>query len=150
MYLYELLLFLKKKVGEGIHVVSSDNLPTVFKRPAGIIVNLSDSSSSGTHWVAIVIDELGNGTYFCSFGYKPKVRNIQRFLKTNCKTVLCNSQQLQKLSSTYCGEYCAVFLFLSLKHGLSLDHFLKYFSHNLVLNDVLIKKLFQRLDNFPN
>jgi len=148
MFLYELLEFLKKKLkNENIFVVPCDQLPSTFSLPAGLIVNLSPSIHPGSHWIAIFIDENGNAVYFCSFGRKTTVKSILNFLKLKCKTVRYNSVQLQRVSSPFCGQYAAVFLFNSFK-GVSLDTFLRYFSPNLSHNDNLIIKMYSRLDKY--
>lgn len=148
MLLYELLLFMNKKVGKkNFFVVSSDRLPQRYNTPVGIIVNLSKSNEIGTHWVAIYIDTLHRATYFCSFGQKPRVKNIQIFLRKNCKKITYSSQHLQSLNSRECGKYCAVYLYHQLKLGRRLQDFLKRFSpHNTVLNDMLIVKLYRQLN----
>lgn len=150
MLLYELAEFLlKKKISKNIYVVSSDRLPSNFSLPAGLIVNLSPSTHPGSHWIAIYIDVRGNGVYFCSFGMRPKVKSIQNFLKLRCKSVRHNPVQLQRLSSTFCGQYSAVFLFYAFQ-GVELKTFLKHFSRNLSLNDNLIVKMFHRLNKYVN
>lgn len=150
MFLYELSEFLLKKIlSKNIFVVPCDQLPAKFSLPAGLIVNLSKSNHPGSHWVAIYIDKDGNATYFCSFGMKPKVKAIQNFLKLKTKSVRYNHVQLQKVSSPYCGQYAAVFLFYAFQN-VKLETFLKHFSPNLSLNDNLILKMFDRLDKFLN
>lgn len=148
MYQYELAAFLKRRIpNQHVYVVPSDLLPRQFALPAGFIVNLSPSDHGGSHWIAIFINAYGHGTYFCSFGMKPKVKTIQDFLRMHCKTVQINKQQLQATHSKYCGEYAAMFLISSF-NGLGLSRFLQQFSTNLILNDMLIRKMFAHTQNF--
>lgn len=142
MFHYELVEFLSKKLPNGnIYVTPSDLLPKKFTLPAGFIVNLSPSDHGGSHWIAIFIDEEGEGTYFCSFAMRPKVRSIQYFLRMHCKKVHYNNMQLQAMKSTFCGQYSAMFLIHAF-NGLGLSEYLKQFSTNLILNDMLIRKMF--------
>lgn len=154
MYLYELRDFMLKKVGsksKHIHVVPCDLLPASgFTLPAAIIFNTEPSSSPGLHWQSVYIDEHARATFFCSYGLKPRGREILKFLKKNTKTVEYNTQTLQQTSSFFCGEYCAVFLIHCLIHKTTLKDFLKKFSSNLTLNDKLILKMFSRIKNFSN
>lgn len=150
MYQYELSLFLKKKLpNKSIYVVPSDLFPTQILLPAGFIVNLSPSDHEGSHWIGIYIDEYGNGVYFCSFAMKPSVKSIQLFLHMHCKTITYNTMQLQATNSKYCGEYAAMFLINAFK-GLGLSEYLKVFSTNLIFNDMLIRKMFARSQNFSH
>lgn len=150
MFHYELDAFLKKKLkNKNVRVVPSDMLPAKFSLPAGFIVNLSPSNHQGSHWIAIFINESGATTYFCSYGMKPEVRSIQHFLRLHSKTIQYNDRQLQAMQSTYCGEYAAMFLLNSFS-GVRLSDFLKKFSMNLILNDMLITKMFNRAKNFSH
>lgn len=148
MYQYELASFLNRKLpSHHIFVGPCDQLPSQFSLPAGFVINLSPGNHSGTHWVAIYINECGHGTYFCSFAMLPRVRHIQHFIRAHCKTIKYNGMQLQSQHSVFCGEYAAMFLIHSF-NGLGLTHFQKYFSTNLILNDLLIRKMFSRSRNF--
>lgn len=149
MYDYEIASILDRKLNTKVYVGPCDLIPCQFSLPAGFVVNLSSQNESGTHWIAIFVDEKGHGTYFCSFGMKPAVRSIQLFLRMHCKTVTINKTQLQNQQSTVCGEYAVLFLIYSFK-GISLTQFLKLFSKNLILNDKLIEKMFSRALNFSN
>ncbi len=147
---FELRTFLRRKLADRqVYVMPSDILPERFSLPAGFIVNLSSSNQPGTHWVAIYINECGEGTYFCSFAMKPQEKNIQNFLRMHCKTIEYNSMQLQSQHSDLCGHYAAIFLMHAF-NGLGLTHFQKFFSTNLILNDLLIRKMFTRCQNFSN
>jgi len=52
-------------------IYSVDTLPKQVEYPAALIVNLSPSTSPGTHWTAIYINKHGRGQYFDSFGNEP-------------------------------------------------------------------------------
>lgn len=150
MYQSELTAFLNRKLcNRRVYVVASDRLPTKFSLPAGFIINLSPSNHPGTHWVALYIDERGDGTYLCSFAMLPRVRTIQNFIRFHCKTIEYNRMQLQSPQSAFCGHYAAIFLIHMFK-GLGLRHFQKQFSTNLILNDLLVRRMFLRFQNFSH
>lgn len=150
MYRFEIESFFKNKQLDNTFVVSSDCLPEKFKLPVGIVVNLSPSHDEGTHWVAIFIDDGGNGSYFCSLGMKPKVLNILRFLRMKCKIIHFNYNQIQSTRATFCGQYSAVFIYCALKYNIGLSEFASHFSPNTTLNDLFIQRVFGRLTKFSN
>lgn len=147
MYDFEIASILDRKLDQQVYVGPCDLLPCRFSLPAGFVVNLSSSDQDGSHWIGIFIDGDGHGTYFCSFGMKPFVKSIQTFLRFHCKTVTINKTQLQNQQSGWCGEYVVMFMIHSFK-GSGLSSFLKLFSTNLIYNDMLIKKMFARAQNF--
>jgi hypothetical protein len=95
-----------------IGVFAADELPYRVQYPTCLIVNSDVSLKSGTHWFAIFIDSYGRGEYFDSFGLKPWVSHHINFLNKNCKSWNFNSETLQHMYSTLCGQYCAVYLCL--------------------------------------
>jgi len=146
MMLFQLENFLRKNIkNENFFVRPCDLLPSRFNLPASFLINLSSSQSAGSHWVSLFIDSLGRGSYFDSYGMLPTVAPIKHFIKFHCKTVDYNSKQVQQIQSKTCGLYSAVFLLL-LSRGLSMNDFLNHFSFNLVLNDLVISKMYAKLD----
>lgn len=144
MYLYELKNFLERKIeSKNVFVVPYDMLPSRFSLPAGFIVNLDSSKAPGSHWIAIFINEHGLASYFCSFGMPPRTRAIQNFLKFHSKAVEHNTQTIQQSKSNLCGEHAALFLIYRFRNPkATTKDYLKQFSSNLVLNDLLTQKSF--------
>lgn len=151
MYTNEIVEFLeRKKMEKFVKVVASDCLPDRVSNNTGLIVNLSPSFEAGSHWVSIYTDSEGNSTYFCSYGMRPRVASILKFLKVKCRSVNFVDACLQRINSQLCGEYCLVFLSHALQYQTPLKSFLEMFSHNAVYNDWLVEKLFKRLKDFSH
>ena len=110
----------------------------VTSEKGNFIINLDDSHSNGTHWVAM-INKNNEIYYFDSFGLPPP-REVTN-LKKEC---IYNTSQYQAKTSVLCGYYCLYFL-KNLKN-ISFEKFLQklcqtdinknekiienYFSHN--------------------
>lgn len=80
-----------------------DNIPTI-KNNECCIINMDDSSGSGTHWVAL-LNKSNKFIYFDSFGLQPPEELVQKH-----KKIIFNTSQLQDLNSSKCGFYCIYFL----------------------------------------
>ena len=78
------------------------------------VMNLDDSNSSGTHWIAVnmasatgISDVNGTTYYFDSFGLPP-TEEIKRFCK---EPRFYNSFVFQKSNKVICGHMCLYFLY---------------------------------------
>jgi hypothetical protein len=123
-------------------VFASDSLPDSFSLPAGFIVNLSPSTSPGSHWISIYIDSNKNCEYFDSFGFQPKEIEIIKFMKKHSKIIKPVDIQLQHLMSKNCGKYATVFLVWRMKNK-NTANFIQLFNKNLFLNEKLIEKYYK-------
>lgn len=126
-------------------VFPCDLLPHKFSLPAAFIINLSPHNDPGSHWVAVYIDEKGLAFYFDSFGFGIKNYFISTFLRLHSKKVTFNKKQLQHISSNKCGKFCCVFVACILKNC-SISDFLKNFSLNLFVNDLIIDNMYKYLE----
>lgn len=126
-----------------LKVSAIDQLPKKIKRNVeyGIIINLSKSDDPGSHWTAVYFDKDGLASYFDSYGFKGRGHYIESFIKRNCKKFEYNNQQLQQLSSKVCGMYSALFILHKMNGG-SIKSFVSRFSKNLLLNDLIVEKLY--------
>lgn len=122
-------------------VCAIDKLPKRIKKKKeyGIVINLSVSSESGSHWTGLYIDSKKNAFYMDSLGFKYKSNFIDKFINKNCKTYTYNKTQLQQLNSKVCGMYSTCFI-LHMMSGGTLELFIQKFSKNLYLNDAFIIK----------
>lgn len=118
-------------------VFPCDKLPRKITLPIALVINLSKSNQPGSHWVSLYIDHKGSAEYFCSMGFRVKNYYIETFLKKNCKSITCNTQQLQHITSNYCGLYAVSFIIYKLQGG-TLNSFKKKFSKNTIINDLFI------------
>ena len=122
-------------------IYSIDTLPTHIEYPAALIVNLSPSTSTGTHWTAIYIDQLAHGKYFDSFGRDPP-KPILKFMQRNCKLFRVNQTQYQHENSLLCGSFCIVFIYFCVRGKNILSSF---HTSNIQKNDAIVKKLVQNI-----
>ena len=72
------------------------------------ICNTDCSHNEGTHWVALGINEQGEGLYFDSYGLPPVFKEFKRFFNGH-DNVCYNDVQLQTPFSMACGHYCVIF-----------------------------------------
>jgi len=91
-----------------------------YKEPLIGIINLQSSTDGmGTHWACFIIpppSKTINGIptadknyYFDSYGTSPP-EQIVKFLKTKDRKIVYNDQQLQKLRTDTCGEFCIIWI----------------------------------------
>jgi len=92
------------------------------------IINLSDSSTNGSHFVALSIKEK-HCIYFDSFGFECKNSYITKKLKKCKKQIIYSKTQVQGITSLFCGFYCLAYL-ISDEKGTSLNNFLNNFEYN--------------------
>lgn len=121
-----------------------DRLPLDFSVPAGFIINLSPAGTLGSHWVALYIDGAANGHYFDSYGFKPLVKDVRKFISKHCRTISYNERQLQHIQSNICGRYASVFI-ITMFHGVSMESFVHGFSKNTLINDIVMNRKYMHL-----
>jgi hypothetical protein len=125
-------------------VFPSDKLPKSVKLPCALIINTDPAHLPGQHWIAIFIDAFGIASYFDSFGLKPNISKVVEFLKRNSVCVEYNNTQLQAITSSVCGQYCAIFL-LYMTLTFCSECFLTHFTMQYENNDEIIEKEFNRI-----
>lgn len=123
-------------------VFACDDMPRYVKNPSAYIINLATRSESGSHWVALYIDDEKSCYYFDSFGLPPTNRHIQAFIKKNAVHMVYNKKQLQHITSAKCGHYCCTFI-KSILRNKPIVSFLMKFSTNLYINEIIIAHLFE-------
>lgn len=126
-------------------VYAADTLPRVLHSyPSMLIANTDCISKSGSHWIAVFIDENGNGEFFDSYGMPPIIKEHRQFLNRLCKKWKYNVKKLQAYNSSVCGEYCLLYL-MHKAHGYSLKQFLRmYFDKNDRKNDAIVHYMVKR------
>lgn len=152
----ELRTYLQKYQNSRTHITvcAIDELPKgklKNDRNYAFVVNLSRSTSSGSHWIAIWIDLCNRkhskaaGYVLDSLGFKPRSYQIIDFLNKNCTRQYFCTKQIQQIRSTVCGMYAACFIIYMIKYN-SFTGFLARFSKNLLINDIFIVKVFNYYD----
>lgn len=122
-------------------VFAADEIPRIWSKPAGIIVNTDGHTKPGEHWVSMYVDRAGKGWYFDSYGLPPIIPQHITMLRRNCKFFRYNVKQLQSDSSDVCGQFCIVFLhFMSCGFGVA--RFNNIFSDNMRENDRIVREYY--------
>ena len=89
-------------------VFASDKLPDVTCeiRPWCLILNTDPKNQPGTHWLACYAPLVSGIELFDSFGFSPSMYNLEFF------DPLHSSYCLQSPSTSVCGHYCIVYIYL--------------------------------------
>ena len=131
-------------------VFPMDLLPKqeVLQRPFSLIVNTAPSSHKGQHWLAVYVDDEGQGEMFDSYGHSASFydRRLEHFLQRNCMFHVYNSRQVQSFTSDVCGQFCLFFL-LHRCRGIPADSIVNTFSKRTHQNDELVDHFIQK--HFP-
>ena len=75
-----------------------------------IILNLSSSNHSGSHFVAIFMNSENKAEYFDSYGLNSFDSNINKGLKHAGIKITAFDQGIQDASSDFCGLFCIGYL----------------------------------------
>lgn len=103
------------------------------------VINLDDSTGSGTHFTAYAnIPNSQFVYYFDSYGVVPST-NIEKYLKSSGKIIAYSNAQIQDIGSVICGYYCILFI-MSMAKGIQFHDFLSQFGDNYKKNDEMVKK----------
>ena len=132
-------------------IVFKNQLYDMQLMKGGYIINMADSDSMGTHWVAFWIDNTKKNdaiVYFDSFGVVPPME-IRNALKKIALKILVSDKHIQNINSGWCGIYNLFFLWFMQNHPKvplekRLDMFLNLFSDDVEQNLTILKKLFLR------
>ena len=121
-------------------VISRDQIALIH-RLGYYIVNLNNSTQSGSHWVVIHV-KLTLIEYFDSFGLNAPMELVYLSDRMGLN-YLYNSTQYQDLKSVLCGYWCLYFVNESRK-GRSYYDILRPFSHtDTQFNERLIVEYFE-------
>ncbi len=116
-----------------IGVFPSDRLPK--HRTGCMIVNEDPHTQNGSHWVSIFLLPNNRAEYFDSYGSIPRVKRIKNYLK-GFDTVR-NTEQLQSLFSTTCGQHCLFYLYNRCR-GIGLATIIDSYSKQQHRNDEMV------------
>lgn len=131
-------------------VYPSDRLPNyglvTAQKPAIIIINLGESSSSGTHWVLLFFPaSSAPAYYFDSFGRNILLPDLLRFVERNSRNgYTYNTLQVQHEKSNTCGLFVVTVAYL-LARGMSPDKLTLFFSRDKKRNDRRVRELIKHV-----
>lgn len=141
--------YLKRRITQGSVIITSiDRLPTKFSYPLYLVVNESESTKEGSHWVAIFINKEKQSIYFDSYGRQIPER-IKQFLMKHKTRIQQNKSQFQAINSTKCGMFCICFLIICSKNCISniLRKMKSKFSEtNQQLNELCIDRMIENIE----
>ena len=141
MNTYQIDRVIRQHVRRFDGVFACDRLPT---KPRLMVCNTDPSDMPGEHWIAIYVDDDGRyGEYFDPLGRAP-TRIFERYMNEHCCEWIYNCKQLQSIASRFCGYYCACFCILR-NSDIDMHRFLRYFTHDTGLNDVIVHELICRM-----
>lgn len=137
----QIMSFFAKYPHSGVFqgVFPCDKLPKKVTLPCALIINLSKSNHSGSHWTCLYINKKGYGEFMDSLGFPVRNCYIEDFIRKHCKRISYNKKQLQNLTSNYCGLYAINFAIYKMQEG-TLHNFCEKFSMNCLINDICIHK----------
>ena len=72
--------------------------------------NEENERNAGSHWVALLTDDLTKAIYFDSYGEK-EPNEIINLLKCNQYKIAHTSKNIQSLMSNLCGFLCLAFIY---------------------------------------
>ncbi len=125
----------------GVFCVNS--IPYRVLKPCALVVNTEPAPITG-HWIAIFINQFGEGFYFNSYGLSPTPILLE-FLDRNTNSFVFSKKRLQKQLTKTCGYYATLFL-ISMAEGSSYQCFLNQFSPtDYAENDLKITQVINAL-----
>ena len=140
---------LERAIGEYMKrfgVFASDRLPT---KPRLLVCNTDPSNMPGEHWITIYVDDDGHyGEYFDSLERAPGAPNrlFEHYMNEHCREWTYNWKQLQSITSSFCGHYSVCYCILR-SRGIDMRRFLRYFTRDTGLNDVIVHEIICSLMN---
>ena len=115
-------------------VFAADAVQALEPLPGACVINTEKSGQPGLHWIAIYQEEPGVVETFDSYGKDFSSYGLDLF--NSCR-VIRQTEQLQALTTTVCGQYCLFFL-LRRASGEKYSHIIHLFTQNKASNDVMV------------
>ena len=145
--------FLSQKCHCFAGVYSVDLCPKKLKGRYNLVINLSESGTAGSHFVAVHVDKKNLLWYFDSFALPPPLINhhlieyLTPWLEKG-KIVNVLNSPIQDFDSLFCGWYAAAFCLFSSFMNYDPSHFHLFFDkENLKNNEKIVQHLLEALCN---
>lgn len=115
------------------------------QKPAIVIVNLGESSTSGSHWILLFFPRAAPAYMFDSFGRRIQHQDLETFIRRNSKYgLLTNDHKLQHEKSLSCGKFVSVVAYL-LSRGILPEHIPSLFSRNTNENEKRVEAMMETI-----
>lgn len=126
------------------------NEERVIPQEANWILNLEDSNTNGSHWVALLVRN-DEKAYIDSFGCVPSMQ-VTAFLHKSPSKYMWNNKIIQNLASVQCGLFSLGAMIYAHHHRNMplhecVDDYCDLFSDDTKKNDKIIKSFFQKLNS---
>jgi hypothetical protein len=96
-------------------IAFKDQLARLTPVQGAYIINMANSGSAGTHWIALWNyrdrQNKSQSIYFDSFGLPPPIEVTQFAKRYGDLHVVANTRQLQPTDEGFCGQFCLLFLY---------------------------------------
>jgi hypothetical protein len=125
---------------------SKDSLNHHKPKIGNYIINLGDTNTGGTHWIALIVRSK-EYLYYDSYG-QPPPNDVKQFLGK--KKVIYNTDQVQDLTDTTCGFYAMAiihFCHINKQHDLRkcLNLFNEMFSEDTDNNRLILQQYMKNI-----
>lgn len=135
----EIQKVMRQNVGSSfLGVFPRNRIPSVNTLPCSLVCNTDLDSQLGQHWIAIYLDQCGNGEYYDSYGLPPLHTEFSDFMHKNVDSWIWNTKQVQDRHSVVCGHHCIFYLIHRYK-GLDMIEITSMFTDNFFENDAIVK-----------
>ena len=135
-----------KQLNIKLIVCSRDNIPRKLTK-SYYIVNMSNEKDDGTHWVAFSFGYKSN-FYFDSFGVLPPNEIISALKHNKNNLYHLSHNDIQNLSSDYCGHFCIIVCFMIDKMKMSFHEAIHEWNiKNTMINDKYVRLFFKKILN---
>lgn len=91
-------------------ILFKDKLYKLNPVPNCYIINMANSDTHGSHWVALYLESPARAAYFDSFG-EPNPVEITKFVnRFGCSDIIYSKKEIQNINSGWCGQFSLAFL----------------------------------------
>ena len=111
------------------------------KERGGLIINMGDRETGGSHWVAILMNKK-NTVYFDSFGISPPTEIVE-FMKKRKVPSFYSDRQMQALDSTSCGWWCILMVTECVLKNKDILDILPKFTFEPEVNELILQGVFK-------
>ncbi|CAF0861270.1 unnamed protein product [Brachionus calyciflorus] len=105
-----------------IGIYARNELPIIKSYPCCFILNTTDRSHEGMHWLAIYYDKHKTCNFFDSYGNSQSNFGLNDYIDKYSNGSIYKKTKIQSVNSDFCGYYFLLFLILRC-NGNSIEKF---------------------------